>query len=278
MAALTNGRRTPRKGTEKTEGRLAAATRVYMGGMVAMATSGDDAGYIVPASADRTLRVLGVADKTVPAQGVDASATAAGAFIVPIDQRRGLFDNSAGNDAITESDRGKRCYVVFDNQVALTDNGGLRPMAGIIDEVGSDGVWVSFDKVAIPRQGELVASLNVTFEDLEDADTSQTFTVLEDAPPGVYVVWAVLAEVFAGGTIDSFVVDVGDAANPDLLMDNVSIFTAATIAYGPQVGDVGASPAIHAPAGTIQAVFTSGTGNVSAATTGDITIELWRIA
>ncbi len=277
VATTSSGRNTARAQTTKTNGPVAAETRIPMGAMVAMATTGDNAGYLVPASADRTLTVLGVADQTMPPKGVDITATTAGLYTVSIDQTRGLFLNSANADEITEIHRGRRCYVVYDNQVALTDTGG-RPMAGYIESVSADGVWVSFDKNHLPsRQGDLVATLQVTWEDLTDADTSQTFTLLASAPPGIYVVWAVLDEVFAGGTIDAMTVDVGDAGNPDLLMDGVDIFTGATVPYGPQSGDVGNSPATHNPAGTLQAVFTSGTGNVTAATTGDITLELWRI-
>lgn len=281
MAALTSsGRLYNATGVDKTNGPVAAETRVMIGGMVAVATTGPNAGYIVPASADSTLRVLGIAEETTPKKGVDISATVAGEHIVHIDQRRCLMNNSAGGDAITSSDRGSLCYVVDDQTVAITSNGGVRPVAGTIDSVGTDGVWVNFNRVVMPApsQGTLVATLQVEHTDLTASATTQTIALLTDAPPGLYVVWATLDEVFAGGTIASMVIDIGDAGNPDLLADNVNVFTGATIAYGPLSGDVGNTIAIHNPAGTISVVFTSGTGDVDESTTGDITFELYRIA
>lgn len=54
----------------------------------------------------------------------------------------GDFDNSAAADAIAEDDRGKLCYLVDDNTVALTDNSGARTLAGRIEEIADDGTSV----------------------------------------------------------------------------------------------------------------------------------------
>lgn len=58
----------------------------------------------------------------------------------------GVFENSAAADLIAEDDVGKRCYLVDDETVALTDGGGTRSDAGMIFDVDADGrVTVQFE-------------------------------------------------------------------------------------------------------------------------------------
>jgi hypothetical protein len=54
----------------------------------------------------------------------------------------GDFDNSAAADEIAEDDRGKVCYLVNDNTVALTDDTGARTAAGRIHNIADDGTSV----------------------------------------------------------------------------------------------------------------------------------------
>jgi hypothetical protein len=53
-----------------------------------------------------------------------------------------LLKNSGGGDAITEAHVGRYCFVVDDETVALTSANGTRPPAGVVREVGADGVVV----------------------------------------------------------------------------------------------------------------------------------------
>jgi hypothetical protein len=112
---------------------LAASTRVYQGSMVAI----NQAGNLVPASADVALHVVGVAEDEA-----DNSSGSAGAL--SIRPRRGAFylNNSSSTDAITDADAGRFAYVVDDDTVARTSNGGARPVAGVIVGVDSFGVLV----------------------------------------------------------------------------------------------------------------------------------------
>lgn len=56
------------------------------------------------------------------------------------------MQNSGGGDAITLADVGKVCYAVDDQTVALTDGGGARAPAGLINNVTELGVWLQVTK------------------------------------------------------------------------------------------------------------------------------------
>lgn len=112
---------------------LAAAAHIYQGSLSAL----NQSGYLVPASADASLLIVGVAE----AEG-DNSSGSAGAVTLAL--RRGAFylANSSSTDAITDADLGRNCYVVDDATVARTSNGGARPVAGVVAGVDSNGVLV----------------------------------------------------------------------------------------------------------------------------------------
>lgn len=112
---------------------VAASTTIYKGSLVAI----NQAGNLVPASADASLHVVGVSEEKI-----DNSAGAAGDLTGT--PRRGVFyfTNSATTDAVSDADIGRPCYVVDDNTVARTSNGGARPAAGIVAGVDSFGVAV----------------------------------------------------------------------------------------------------------------------------------------
>lgn len=112
---------------------LAASAHLYTGSLAALNPSGN----LVPASADASLRVVGIMDDEA-----DNSAGIAGAVTaVP---RRGAFylANSGTTDAVTDGDLGRNCYVVDDNTVARTSGLGARPVAGKVIGVDSYGVLV----------------------------------------------------------------------------------------------------------------------------------------
>lgn len=112
---------------------LAAATRTYQGSMVALNTSG----YVVKASADPTLRIIGVDEV-----GADNSSGSAGDVTCTPTRGAFYFANSSSTDAITDSDLGRYAYVVDDNTVARTSAYGARPVAGRILGVDDFGVLV----------------------------------------------------------------------------------------------------------------------------------------
>ncbi len=109
---------------------VAAATRIYQGSMVAV----NQSGYLVPASADQTLRVLGRAEEEA-----NNSSGSAGAITCKV--KRGIFGwtNSATTLAVADKDVGRLCYAVDDQTVSLRNPIGQYPVAGRVYDVDSDG-------------------------------------------------------------------------------------------------------------------------------------------
>ena len=112
---------------------VAASAHIYQSSMVAL----NPAGNLVPASADASLRVVGVSE-------VEANNSAGAAGDLSVVPKRGpwYFTNSGTTDAITDGDLGRRCYVVDDNTVARTSAAGVRPVAGRVVGVDAFGVLV----------------------------------------------------------------------------------------------------------------------------------------
>lgn len=113
---------------------LAADAVIYKGSAVAINRSG----YLVPASADPTLHVVGVSDDEK-----DNTGGAAGALSLRPKRGPHYFSNSATTAAVTDLDIGRPCYVVDDNTVARHDALGTRPVMGIVEGVDDFGVLVS---------------------------------------------------------------------------------------------------------------------------------------
>lgn len=134
MTALTEERHVVRVGSEVTPARIhrkmAASVKILKGALVANA-----AGYATPFTTATTHKVFGVALETV-----DNTAGSAGAKNVPVERGVFPFVNSSAGDAIAQADVGKLCYGVDDQTVALTDGGGTRSIAGIIE--GFEGTAV----------------------------------------------------------------------------------------------------------------------------------------
>lgn len=135
MTALSAPRVLRRSGSQAVSMRLksapvAASTIIYGGSIVAI----NQAGYAVPASADPTLFVVGVAVATA-----DNSAGAAADVLVDIE--RGVFsmNNSSSTSALTDNDIGRVCYAADDNTVArITAIGTLPPVGKCMGLDGSD--------------------------------------------------------------------------------------------------------------------------------------------
>ena len=111
---------------------VAANAVCYQGGLACQ----NAAGFAVPGAVATTLIALGRFEETVRGTAVNGGAS--------VRIRRGIFKfkNSGGGDAITIAHRGLDCFVVDDEQVALTNGTNTRSRAGVIHDVEPDGVWV----------------------------------------------------------------------------------------------------------------------------------------
>lgn len=138
---------------------LAAGAHVYQGSLVAI----NQAGNLVVASADASLHIVGFSED-------EKDNTDGSAGDLSLRPRRGVIylSNSSSTDAITDADIGRPCYVVDDNTVARTSNGGARPIAGTVEGVDGFGVAVS---VGVPGMS-LNGAIDVLFP--AGADLSST--------------------------------------------------------------------------------------------------------
>lgn len=134
MVALTADRDTKQRSGAVFNRGVAASVQIYKGALVAL----NAAGYLVPGSAATTLKADGVAQETVKG-GASAGDVSCGV-------ERGVFRfaNSAAGDAITIADIGNDCFIVNDQTVAKTNGTNTRSVAGKIEDVDSQGVWVRF--------------------------------------------------------------------------------------------------------------------------------------
>ena len=96
----------------------------------------------------------------------------AGAALVAVE--RGIFrwSNSAAADEITTVSIGDACFIVDDQTVAKTSNGGTRSAAGLVVDVDDAGVWVDTGyQMIAAAAGGLVAANNLS--DLPSAATAR---------------------------------------------------------------------------------------------------------
>ena len=132
MVALTQARSTPRREGTDFGRPVAAGARIFGGALVFLvggyATSAVSAAAIVDGRASET---------------VDNRDGAAGSLRVEVDRGTFAYASAGGADAITAADIGKDAYAVDDQTVGLTNGGGTRPRAGRIEDVTTEGVWVS---------------------------------------------------------------------------------------------------------------------------------------
>lgn len=120
----------------------AAANQTFYKGAIVIKKSDGFAYVGVTATGAQTLGVAAYAlDTTGDTNGDHDVVVEPGTF--------GDFDNSTSSDAIAEDDRGKQCYVVNDNTVALTDGGSTRSAAGMVYDIADDGskVVVQFEVI-----------------------------------------------------------------------------------------------------------------------------------
>ncbi|MEK6744292.1 MAG: hypothetical protein AABZ15_11800 [Nitrospirota bacterium] len=140
IGALTADRDTPRRAGQQVSLGVATTKKIYAGSLVMRSATG----YATPGAIATGCIGVGRA-----AEYVDNTLGADGAVSVLIDKGVYRFKNSAAGEAIAVSEIGNLCYVVDDETVSKTDNGGTRSIAGRIHDVDSSGVWVEFS--VIPR-------------------------------------------------------------------------------------------------------------------------------
>jgi len=139
IGALTADRDTPRRDGQQVSMGVATAKTIFAGSLVMRSATG----YATPGAITTGCIGVGRAAETVINAGAD------GAVSVLIDKGVYRFKNSAAGEAIAISEIGNLCYIVDDETVSKTDNGGTRSIAGRIHDVDSSGVWVEFS--VIPR-------------------------------------------------------------------------------------------------------------------------------
>lgn len=138
MTAASANRLTKSRGDQPLAQKLnpmpvAASTHIYEGTMVALNLSG----YLVPASADPALRVIGVA-----AQEADNSSGSAGAITCRVS--RGIFGmaNSSSTSAVSDTHVGRFVFAADDQTVSLLNAIGTFPVAGRVVDVDGSVVYV----------------------------------------------------------------------------------------------------------------------------------------
>lgn len=135
MTAATTDRNTKYRDGDSFSFPIAAATAIPAGVIVGLL-----GGFLVNGAADTDITIVGMS--TYPVDNTDGDD---GASLVPV-TKKGLrrFFNSSAGDAITTQDIGSVCYVVDNQTVAKTSSSDTRPVAGTIQDVDADGVWISF--------------------------------------------------------------------------------------------------------------------------------------
>lgn len=148
--------------------KIAANTKIFKGAMVGLSTAAATKGQAVKGGASTAQSIVGIAEATV-----DNTGGAAEAMDVPI--RAGVFKfaNSAAADAIDKQHIGQVCYAVDDQTVALGDNGGARPEAGVIVAVTSDGVYVMLGIGTAGKTAGELATFMIDFIALTNAQVLQ---------------------------------------------------------------------------------------------------------
>lgn len=129
---------------------VAAGVSVIQSGLVILAAGaarpgreGQGADNAAKAADAATYVAAGVAQQSVTGGAANGDVT------VLVDRSRPYcFKNSAAGDAITTADIGKAAYIVDDETVAKTSPNSTRAKAGAIEDVTSEGVFVSIGKAA----------------------------------------------------------------------------------------------------------------------------------
>ncbi len=105
-----------------------AAAVIYKGAQVAI-----DSGYLVPAGANTSLKVVGRSRSNY-----NNVAGASGDILAEVERGIFVWDNSS-TDPLAQADQGNICYAVDDHTVAKTNASGTLPAAGIFQQLEPDG-------------------------------------------------------------------------------------------------------------------------------------------
>jgi hypothetical protein len=210
----------------------------------------------------------------------------------------GDFDNTAsgpegdkGNDAFNveltvgvfefdyDGTAPKADQVVYalDNHTVTLDGSGGEGIAGVCTETGSGGkVMVLVDPVVNGALANgtaanvLKATLTIGFADLTDADGSQTFNFGAALPANAVLLSRHISvtEAFTDGAAGVFTLDVGDT-DVDAIVDGAALGTIAEL-FGTSGVRSGGRWGGTTPTATVL-----GSVNVTTATAGSVTIELF---
>lgn len=136
MPAATQHRDTHKRNGAQLLLAMAAATRIWGGTIVCT----NAAGLAVPGATSTTLKAQGHAEATA-----DNLTGAASAQSVQV-ERDGWyrFGNSSAGDQIVIADIGNDCFIVDDQTLAKTNGTNTRSVAGVVRDVDTLGVWISF--------------------------------------------------------------------------------------------------------------------------------------
>lgn len=116
----------------------AAAVLIYAGAMLMRNSSG----YVTKGATATGLVGVGRAEERI-----DNSGGSAGDLNVRYRPGVYRFANSTSTDLIGITEIGLPCYAVDDQTVAKTDGSATRSIAGFVEGVDPEGVWVRFDEV-----------------------------------------------------------------------------------------------------------------------------------
>lgn len=138
MAAATSNVDTARFGEQAVVRKLrelpvAASTHIYQGSIVAL----NSAGYLVPASANASLHIVGVAQVEA-----DNSSGAAGDIDCSVERGAFYFANGSSTAAIVEADIGRVVYAADDQTLSRINTSGTLPAVGKVLGVDDSKVIV----------------------------------------------------------------------------------------------------------------------------------------
>jgi hypothetical protein len=160
---LTADRRTAYRAYEDLAFPVAAGGVIFAGALTALNATG----FATKGATSAALHAVGVAQ-----EHVDNTGGADGDKVVRV--RVGAFrlGNSGGGEEIARTEIGQTCFMVDDETVAKTSNGGARSAAGLVVDVDEHGVWVfvGYGPVSSP-EGALLAANNL--DDVADAPTAR---------------------------------------------------------------------------------------------------------
>jgi len=227
--ALSNFRDTPKRSRDLLDVLLGANIKVYAGGLACTDTA---TGYGVQGQVKTGLVALGIAQRTVDNTGGNAGDKA-------VCVETGIFrlGNYSG-DLVPASQMGKPCFVYDDEQVAATDGGAARSVAGTVVLVDAAGVWVHIASVnGTSLAAEIAARVAIT------TDLNGSAAALNGVLTGAAAKNVADANVIGGlPVVHRIAVADGVTGNIDVVLTHKTMLTNISIIKGQAAG--GASDTI----------------------------------